>query len=121
VSGKTPATLARRSCTHLDAIRTPPYYTGRVSAYLFAVSYATMVLAGLAIGGLFSLLHLTPTNRAITVFQTTISWNSDAFLDIAFLLLIAVLAVRFLRTGGIEMLRMTGQKPGATTQTHAHD
>jgi hypothetical protein len=48
------------------------YYTGRVSAYLFAVSYATMVLAGLAIGGLFTVLHLTPTNRAITVFQTTI-------------------------------------------------
>jgi len=58
------------------------YYTGRVSVYLFAVSYATMVLAGLAIGGLFSILHLTPTNRAITVFQTTISWNADTFLDL---------------------------------------
>jgi uncharacterized protein len=93
------------------------YYTGPVSAYLFAVSYATMVLAGLAIGGLFTVLHLTPTNRAITVFQTTIAWNSDTFLDIAFLLVIALLAVRFLRTGGIEMLRMMEQKPGAT---HAH-
>jgi uncharacterized membrane protein YraQ (UPF0718 family) len=96
------------------------YYTGRVSAYLFAVSYATMVLAGLAIGGLFSILHLTPTNRAITVFQTTISWNSDTFLDIAFLVVIALLAVRFLRTGGIEMLRMMEQKPGAT-HVHAHN
>jgi uncharacterized membrane protein YraQ (UPF0718 family) len=95
------------------------YYTGRVSLYLFAVSYATMVIAGLAIGGLFSILHLTPSNRAITVFQTTISWNSDTFLDIAFLIVIALLAVRFLRTGGIEMLRMMGQKPGAM-EAHAH-
>jgi uncharacterized protein len=93
------------------------YYTGPVSVYLFAVSYATMVLAGLAIGGLFTVLHLTPANRAITVFQTTIAWNSDTFLDIAFLLVIALLAIRFLRTGGIEMLRMMEQKPGAT---HAH-
>ena len=93
------------------------YYTGRVSAYLFAVSYATMVLAGLAIGELFTILHLTPTNRAISVFQTTISWNSDTFLDIGFLVLIALLAIRFLRTGGIEMLRMMEQKPAAT---HVH-
>jgi uncharacterized membrane protein YraQ (UPF0718 family) len=95
------------------------YYTGRVSVYLFAVSYATMVLAGLAIGGLFSILHLTPTNRAIGVFQTTISWNADTFLDIGFLVVIAFLAVRFLRTGGIEMLRMMGQKPDAA-HMHAH-
>ncbi|HEY8673004.1 MAG TPA: permease [Candidatus Dormibacteraeota bacterium] len=95
------------------------YYTGRVSVYLFAVSYATMVLAGLAIGGLFSILHLTPTNRAITVFQTTISWNADTFLDIGFLVVIALLAVRFLRTGGIAMLRMMGQKPDAA-HMHAH-
>ena len=95
------------------------YYTGRVSVYLFAVSYATMVLAGLAIGALFSILHLTPTNRAITVFQTTISWNADTFLDIGFLVVIALLAVRFLRTGGIEMLRMMGQKPDAA-HMHAH-
>ena len=96
------------------------YYTGRVSAYLFAVSYATMVLAGLAIGGLFAVLRIAPTNRAIGVFQTTISWNADTFLDIGFLLLIAVLAVRFLRTGGIEMLRMMEAAPGGSEHAHAH-
>lgn len=96
------------------------YYTGRVSVYLFAVSYAAMVLAGLAMGGLFALLHLTPTNRAITVFQSTISWNSDTFLDITFLVLISLLAIRFLRSGGIEMLRMMEEKPGAT-HAHAHN
>jgi uncharacterized membrane protein YraQ (UPF0718 family) len=91
------------------------YYSGRVALYLFAVSYAVMVVAGLAVGGLFDLLGRVPTNRNITVFETTVSWNSDTFLNLAFLVLIAVLAVRFLRTGGVMMLRMMGQ-PSA----HAH-
>jgi uncharacterized protein len=96
------------------------YYTGRVSAYLFAVSYATMVLAGLAIGGLFTVLHLTPTHRAISIFQTTITWNADTFLDIVFLVVIALLAARFLRTGGIDMLRMMEEKPDPM-HVHAHN
>ena len=33
-------------------------------------------------------------------------WNYDTFLNIAFLVLIAALGVRFLRTGGLMMLRM---------------
>jgi uncharacterized membrane protein YraQ (UPF0718 family) len=87
------------------------YYGGRVALYLLAVSYGTMVVAGLAIGALFNLLHQVPTNRNITVFETAISWNSDTFLNVAFLVLIAVLAVRFLRTGGVMMLRMMNMHP----------
>jgi hypothetical protein len=63
-------------------------------------------LAGLLVGLLFNGTGLTPTNRLVTVFDTTVSWNYDTFLNIAFLLLMAVLLVRFLRTGGVEMLRM---------------
>jgi uncharacterized membrane protein YraQ (UPF0718 family) len=81
------------------------YYSATVSAYLFVVSYAAMALAGILIGFVFSLTGHVPTNRTIVVFDTTISWNYDTFLNIAFLLLIGVLAVRFLRTGGLEMLR----------------
>jgi uncharacterized protein len=81
------------------------YYSARVSAYLFVVSYAAMALAGILIGLVFNLTGHVPTNRTIVVFDTTISWNYDTFLNIAFLLLIGVLAVRFLRTGGLEMLR----------------
>ena len=82
------------------------YYGRRVAVYLFVVSYLTMALAGLLVGLLFNGSRLTPTNRLVTVFDTAVSWNYDTFLNIAFLLLMAVLLVRFLRTGGVEMLRM---------------
>ena len=92
------------------------YYGGRMSLYLLGVSYAAMALAGLAIGAVFQLLGLAPTNHHITVFESTPSWNYTSFLDIAFLLLMALLAWRFITTGGIEMLRAHGQhhEEGAT-------
>jgi len=40
------------------------------------------------------------------VFQTAVSWNADTFLDIGFLVIVAAVLVRFVRTGGIAMLRM---------------
>jgi uncharacterized protein len=82
------------------------YYGRRVAVYLFVVSYLTMAFAGLVIGLLFNVSGLTPTNRLVTVFDTTVSWNYDTFLNMTFLLLMAVLLVRFLRTGGVDMLRM---------------
>jgi uncharacterized membrane protein YraQ (UPF0718 family) len=97
------------------------YYGIRVSLYLFAASYVAMVLAGLAVGSVFDLARATPTDRAITVFDTTISWNYDTFLDIAFIALIAVLAMRFLRTGGVAMLRMMEAPPDEhAAMGHAH-
>jgi hypothetical protein len=46
-----------------------------------------------------------PTHRNIIVFNTAISWNYDTLFNIAFLLFIAGLSVRFFRTGGVAMLR----------------
>ena len=92
------------------------YYGGRVSVYLLAVSYATMAVAGLAVGLLFRALGRTPTNRDVTVFAQTVSWNYDTVLDIAVLALVAVLLVRFLRTGGVAMLRAMEH-----TGEHEHD
>ena len=93
------------------------YYGGRASLYLFVVSYSTMVIAGLVIGLLFSALGLTPTNRHVQVFATTISWDLDTFVNVAFLLLTAALGWRFLRTGGVAMLRMMEHAP--TEHVHA--
>jgi len=81
------------------------YYGSRVSAYLLAVSYTTMVLAGLAVGLIFNATAAVPSNRNVTAFDTTVSWNYNTALDIVLLLLMAGLAVRFLRTGGLAMLR----------------
>ena len=89
------------------------YYGGRMSLYLLAVSYAAMALAGLLVGGAFQLLGLVPTNHHVAVFETQPTWNYTTFLDIAFLLLMAVLAWRFVTTGGLEMLRAHSRRPEA--------
>jgi uncharacterized membrane protein YraQ (UPF0718 family)/YHS domain-containing protein len=81
------------------------YYGGRMSLYLLGVSYLAMALAGFLIGGLFQLLGLVPTNHHVTVFETQPTWNYTTFLDIVFVVLMAVLAWRFFTTGGVEMLR----------------
>jgi YHS domain-containing protein/uncharacterized membrane protein YraQ (UPF0718 family) len=89
------------------------YYGGRMSLYLLGVSYGGMALAGFLVGGAFQLLGLAPTNHHVTVFETQPSWNYTSFLDIAFLALIAVLAWRFVTTGGIDMLRAHARRPEA--------
>jgi YHS domain-containing protein/uncharacterized membrane protein YraQ (UPF0718 family) len=89
------------------------YYGGRTALYLLGVSYAAMALAGFLVGGAFQLLGLAPTNHHVTVFETQPTWNYTSVLDIAFLLLIAVMAWRFVTTGGIAMLRAHARRPAA--------
>jgi len=89
------------------------YYGGWTALYLLGVSYAAMVVAGFLIGGAFQLLGLAPTNHSVAVFETSPSWNYTSFLDLAFLVLMAVMAWRFVTTGGIEMLRAHAHRPDA--------
>jgi YHS domain-containing protein/uncharacterized membrane protein YraQ (UPF0718 family) len=89
------------------------YYGGRMSLYLLAVSFAAMALAGFLVGGAFQLLGLAPTNHHVTVFETQPTWNYTTFLDIAFLILMAVMAWRFVTTGGLEMVRAHARRPEA--------
>ena len=100
------------------------YYGGRMSLYLLGVSYLAMAMAGFLIGGLFHLLGLVPTNHHVTVFETQPTWNFTTFLDIVFLVLMAVLAWRFFTTGGVEMLRAMARphdshgNPGGEMEHH---
>ena len=87
------------------------YYGGRTALYLLAVSYAAMAVAGFLIGGAFQLLGLAPTNHQVAVFETSPSWIYTSFLDLAFLGLMAVMAWRFVTTGGIDMLRAHARRP----------
>ncbi len=89
------------------------YYGGRTALYLLVVSYGAMALAGFLIGGAFQLLGLAPTNHHVTVFETQPTWNYTTVLDIGFVVLMAVLAWRFVTTGGIEMLRAHARRPDA--------
>ena len=81
------------------------YYSGRVAIYLAVVSYVTMVVAGLLVGALFTVLGWVPGSRAVAALNSAIAWDATTYLDIAMLAVIALLLVRFLRTGGIGMLR----------------
>jgi uncharacterized protein len=82
------------------------YYSTRVAAYLFVVSYVTMVVAGLVVGAIFEGLGWVPGTRNVAVFSTGIAWDATTFVNIAALVVIALLFIRFLRTGGVAMLRM---------------
>jgi uncharacterized membrane protein YraQ (UPF0718 family) len=95
------------------------YYGGRVAVYLFVVSYLTMAAAGLIVGALFTALNWVPVSRNVAAFAITISWDATTFCNIAALAVIALLLLRFLRTGGIEMLRMM-EMPAEHMEHHHH-
>jgi uncharacterized protein len=83
------------------------YYGGKVSLFLLGTFYATMVVAGLIIEFLFDALGLIPSGpRHAKVVEAHVSLNYTSALNFVFVVLAAVLVVRFLRTGGPEMLRM---------------
>src|SRR5712692_3435861 len=97
------------------------YYGTRTSLYLLAASYLAMAAAGFVIGLIFQVLGLTPTNRNITVFTATPTWNYTTVLNLIFLAVIGILGWRFVRTGGLEMLRMMNAPPAAAAhQGHDH-
>ncbi len=85
------------------------YYGARVSLFLLGTFYATMVGAGLMVQFLFDAAGLIPKARSAKVIEASVHLDYTTVLNILFLLLAAVLVVRFLRTGGPKMLRMMDQ------------
>jgi len=86
------------------------YYGGRMSLFLLATFYATMVAAGYVVEILFGLLHLIPTGpRHAKVVEASVQLNYTSVLNVAFLVLALVLVIRFLRTGGRDMLKMMNE------------
>jgi uncharacterized membrane protein YraQ (UPF0718 family) len=92
-----------------------------MALFLFATFYAAMAATGYVIEIVFGALRLIPTERNAQVIEAHISWNYTTWLNIVFLLLAAALVVRFVRTGGVPMLRMMGGSPeSAVEQGHDH-
>ena len=96
------------------------YYGARMALYLLVVSYAAMALAGLAIGLLFQGLGFVPAHHPVTSLVAGPTLNYTSVLNVIFLLIIAVLGWRFLRTGGLEMLRMMEQPATMPDDPAAH-
>ena len=97
------------------------YYGIRMMFVLLGTFYASMVVAGYLVELIFGATGLTPTQRTATVMEAGISWNYTTWLNIAFVGLAAVLVFRFVRTGGIPMLRMMGGSPEDDHAHHDHD
>jgi uncharacterized protein len=97
------------------------YYGWRMAGFLLATFYATMVAAGLIVEFVFQGLGLQRTKRDAKVEMASVHWNYTTVLNILFLALGALLVWRFVRTGGVPMLRMMNKpmRPGAE-EAHAH-
>jgi uncharacterized protein len=85
------------------------YYGLKVAGFLLATFYAAMVAAALAVELLFQAAGLVPEERSAKIVEASVTWNYTTVLNIIFLGFAAVLAWRFVRAGGLPMLRMMNE------------
>jgi uncharacterized membrane protein YraQ (UPF0718 family) len=96
------------------------YYGAKMMLVLFGTFYVAMVGAGYIVEIIFGAADLIPEHRDVMVMEQGITWNYTTWLNIAFLILNALLLIRFVRTGGIPMLRMMGGSADAEHPGHEH-
>src|SRR5215471_4041543 len=82
------------------------YYGWRVMGYILLTFYITMAAAGYIVEFLFAALGIIPQDRNVVAISDGIQWNYTTVLNIIFLILAAILVIRFIRTGGLPMLKM---------------
>jgi YHS domain-containing protein len=75
------------------------YYGTRVAARLVAAMFGAMVVAALAVDGLFSVTGLVPTHRPSisSISERPVTWNYTTFLDIVFTAVFVVLIALTMR------------------------
>jgi uncharacterized membrane protein YraQ (UPF0718 family) len=103
------------------------YYGRELTVRLVAIMFGSMVLAALAVEGIFSALGLVPTERPSidSISNRPISWNYTTFLNIVFLAVAVVLVALTLRRGakdsvcGMRVDRYAG-KPTSIHEGHTH-
>jgi len=97
------------------------YYGWKAAIRITLVFYGAMVLAGYIVEIIFRPLGLVPTDRHVAALGASITWNYTTWLNIVFLLISALLIVRFLQAGGINMLKMMGGAPDAPMDHKGHN
>jgi len=102
------------------------YYGARMAAFLLATFFVAMAVAGYIVEFVFGWLGLVPDQADAKIPEEGVSWNYTTWLNIVFLLLAAALVWRFVRSGGVAMLRMMGgvpdaQEPGHASHGHAQE
>jgi len=98
-------------------------YGGRFAALLVAVMGGSVVLAALAVDGLFSLVDLVPSQRPSveSIAERPVTWNYTSVLDILFGVVFVALVALTLRRGAKDpVCGMTvDRKAGNPTSVHA--
>ena len=97
------------------------YYGTRMMLFILATFYVTMAIAGYLVELLFGGLGLIPTGRHAKVVEASIHWDYTTVLNIIFLMVAACMVYRFIRTGGMQMLKMMGGSPDAEHQHERHE
>ncbi|MBE7218390.1 MAG: permease [Caulobacteraceae bacterium] len=84
------------------------YYGWKAAAFLLVSFFVAMAASAYVIEGAFGLLHLTPQAKAgaSALSHPSITWNYTTWLNLIFAAPTALLAWRFAKTGGPEMLAM---------------
>jgi uncharacterized protein len=77
------------------------YYGARAAALLTGVMFGAMVIAALAVDGIFSLLGLVPSHRPsiASIAERPVTWNYTSVLDIVFAVVFVALFALTLRRG----------------------
>ncbi len=96
------------------------YYGLRMALLLGGAFWLTATFAGYLVELLFGLAGLIPDRGRARLPDEGVSWNYTTWLNIAFLVVAAVLVWRFTRTGGLPMLRMMGGSPDDGTDGGGH-
>src|SRR5213596_827858 len=96
------------------------YYGWRMAGFLLLSFYATMVAAGLVVEFVFQGLGLARDERNAKVVEASVHWNYTTVLNLVFLALAAALLWRFVRTGGLPMLREMNAPAAAHAHHHQH-
>src|SRR5215510_14541861 len=82
------------------------YYGLKMAGFLFVTVYVSMAAAALLVELIFNGFALVPSERKALVVEASIDWDYTTWLNIAFMALAAYLVLRFVRTGGVPMLKM---------------
>jgi uncharacterized membrane protein YraQ (UPF0718 family) len=96
------------------------YYGKRAAWFLLWTFFVAMAGAGYVVELVFTLFGWVPERTGTAVMSESVKWNYTTWLNIVFLLLAVVLVVRFVRTGGMAMLRMMGGGPDDMAAGHDH-
>jgi uncharacterized protein len=88
------------------------YYGLRVAGFLLGTFYVAMFSAALVVELVFQALGLVPEERTAKIVEASVTWNYTTVLNIIFLAFATLLVWRFIRTGGLPMLRMMDKPMG---------